>query len=183
MNTWTHMNLPGFGSHCFVCSFQALFGSFGWLLAFGARPVKTTRIIQNQPKSMTTETKKKLRTHKDTIKYISWILHHCFARPSVTFLEFLAPDWPLQNPKQGLKASEGLYKISACSNLGCPPRFLTHVLDFVEASLLFNPCLGFCRGPIPHQRIAKALQCYSKRFKKQTKFPWCVHFSVEEILK
>ena len=136
MNTWTHhMKLPDLGSSCFVCSFQTLFGSFGWLLAFGARPVKTTRIIQNQPKSMTTETKKKLRTHKDTIKYISWILRHCFARPSVMFLEFLAPDWPLQNPRQGLKASEGLYKIPTCSNLGCPPRFLPHVLHFVEASL------------------------------------------------
>ena len=166
------MKLPDLGSHCFVCSFQTLFGSFGWLLAFGARPVKTTRIIQkNQPKSMTTETKKKFRTHKDTIKYISWILHHCFARPFVIFFELLAPDWPLQNPKQGLKASEGLYKIPTCSNLGCPPRFLTHVLDFVEASLVFNPCLGFCRGPHPPPEHCQSSPILVKAIKKQTRFP------------
>lgn len=92
-------------------------------------------IIQNQPKSMTTETKEKLRTHKDTIKYISWILHSCFAHPFVMFLEFLAPDWPLRNPKQGFKASEGLYKIPNCSNLGCPP-----------GTTFLNPCFGFCSG-------------------------------------
>ena len=111
--------------------------------------------------------RKKLRTHKDTIKYISWILHHCFARRFVMFLEFSAPDWPLQNPKQGLKASKGLYKIPTCSNLGCPPRFLTHVLDFIEASLVFNPCFGFCRGPHPPPKhtipnLISTIQWYSR---------------------
>ena len=71
------------------------------------------------------------------------------SRANRRLVAFLAPDWPPQNPKQGLKASEGLFKIPNCSHLGCPPPVLTHVLDFVEASLFFNPCLGFCRGPHP----------------------------------
>ena len=117
----------------FVCSFQTLFGSFGWLLAFGARPVKTTRIIQNQPKSMTTETKIKLRTHKDTVKYISWILHHCSARPLVMFLEFLAPGWPLTKSQTGVEGQR-----RPLQNLS--------LLQFGVSTTFLNPCFGFCRG-------------------------------------
>ena len=98
------------------------------------------------------------------------------------FLEFLAPDWPLQNPKRGFKASEGLYKIPTCSNLGCPPRFLTHVLDFGEASLVFNTCLGFCRGPHPPPKHCQSFPILVKAIKKQTRFPWCVLFSVKGVL-
>ena len=130
------MNLPDFGSHCFVCSFQALFGSFGWLLAFGARPVKTTRIIQNQPKSMTTETKKKLRTHKDTIKYISWILSDSpplFCRPFCDVFRVFGPRLATTKSQTGVQGQRR-------------PLQNPHLLQFGVSTTFLNPCFGFWRG-------------------------------------
>ena len=183
-----------------LCSFFSKYftGSCGWfpgysffllfLVKWTSRPTaskdtrktgKTTKIIQSP---WHRKPRKRLRAHKYTIKYIGWILHHCFARHFVMFLEFFGPRLAPTKSQTGLKASEDLYKIPNCYNLGCPPPFLTHVLDFVEASLLFNPCLGFCRGPHPPPKHCQSSPMLLKAIKKHTRFPWCVLFSVKGVL-
>ena len=46
----------------------------------------------------------------------------------------------------------------------CPKLLWTHVWEFVETSLFFNPCLGFCKGPHPppnHSNAINTIHWYS----------------------